>query len=79
MRGRYHYAIRDLPKNLCRTIAYYFYILCLDIEDYKHLNYCLDLYNALVKALNLQDHSKQIKKNSRKTPAKSQQKFYMDS
>lgn len=60
MRGRYHYAIRDLPKNLCRTIAYYFYILCLDIEDFKHLNYCLDLYNALVKALNLQNHSKQI-------------------
>lgn len=60
MRGRYHYAIRDLPKSLCRTIAYYFYILCFDIEDYKHLNYCLDLYNALVKALNLQDHSKQI-------------------
>lgn len=60
MRGKYHYAIRDLPKSLCRTIAYYFYILCLDIKDYKYLGYSLDLYNALVKALNLQDHSKQI-------------------
>ena len=60
MRGTYFYAIKDLSKPLCRSIAYYFYYLCNEIDDYRYIDECQILYKALVKALNLEEHSKMV-------------------
>jgi SpoVK/Ycf46/Vps4 family AAA+-type ATPase len=78
MRGNYFYSVKDLSKAQNLSVAYFLYLISLDIEDLERNEECQVLYEALVSALNLTEHSRlviqavinQHIKSKKLTPAK---------
>ena len=78
MRGNYFYSVKDLSKAQNLSVAYFLYLISLNIEDLERNEECQVLYEALVSALNLTEHSRlviqavinQHIKSKKLTPAK---------
>ena len=72
------YSVKDFSKERNYAIAYYFYKVCLEEDCFHNFEESQHLYNALVRALKLEEHSrkvisaviKQHKKNKKLTPKK---------
>ena len=78
MAANLFYSVKDFSKELNYALAYYFYKVCLEADCFRRFEETQHLYNALVRALNLEEHSrkvvaaviKQHKKNKKLTPKK---------
>jgi len=76
MKGEMFYSIKDLSREEKLAVSYYLYKICLDIEEYRNYEEIQVLYNALVSALGIENHSKKVvqdviqehKKNKLLTP-----------
>ena len=60
MRGNYFYSVKDLSKAQNLSVAYFLYLISLNIEDLERNEECQVLYEALVSALNLTEHSRLV-------------------
>lgn len=54
------YSVKNLSKDENLVVSYFFYKLCLDVESFRDYNEAQSLYNALVSALNLEDHAEKV-------------------
>ena len=76
MAANLFYSVKDFSKELNYALAYYFYKVCLEADCFRRFEETQHLYNALVRALKLEEHSrkvvaaviKQHKKNKKLTP-----------
>lgn len=60
MNGNFFYSVKNLSKEENLAICYFFYKICLDVEEYRNFEESQTLYNALVTALGLENHSKKV-------------------
>lgn len=60
MKGEMFYSIKDLSRKENLAISYYLYKICLDIEEFRNYEEIQVLYNALVSALGIENHSKKV-------------------
>lgn len=60
MKGNYFYSVKNLSKAQNLSIAYFLYLISLDIEDFGRIEECQELYESLVSALNLTDYSRLV-------------------
>lgn len=56
----FFYSVKNLTKEENLVIAYFFYKICQDIDQYKNFEKSQVLYNSLVAALGLENHSRKI-------------------
>ncbi len=60
MKGEMFYSIKNLSRKENLAVSYYLYKICLDIEEYRNYEEIQVLYNALVSALGIENHSKKV-------------------
>ena len=60
MYGNFFYSVKNLSKNENLAISYFLYKLCLDVEEYRNYEESQTLYNSLVAALGLENHSRKV-------------------
>ena len=60
MNGNFLYSIKNLSKKENLVVSYYLYKICLDVDEYTNFEESQILYNALVSALGIENHSKKV-------------------
>ena len=53
-------SVKNLSKDENLVVSYFFYKLCLDVESFSNYDEAQSLYNALVSALNLEEHAEKV-------------------
>lgn len=52
--------VRNCTENDALSLAYYLYLLCVDLDDFESHEECQTLYNALVDKLHLGNHADSV-------------------
>ena len=60
MRGNFFYSMQDMSREETLALAYYFYQLCLDMNEFGTFEEGQYFYRLLVAKLHLAEHSKKI-------------------
>ncbi|MCR5496027.1 MAG: AAA family ATPase [Treponema sp.] len=60
MNGNFLYSIKNLSKKENLVVSYYLYKICLDVDEYTNFEESQILYNALVSALGIENHSRKV-------------------
>ena len=60
MNGNFFYSVKNLSKEENFALSYFLYKICQDIDQYRNLEESQTLYNALVVALGLENHSRKV-------------------
>ena len=60
MRGNFFYSMQDMPREETLALAYYFYQLCLDMNEFGTFEEGQYFYRLLVAKLHLAEHSKKV-------------------
>ena len=51
------YSLKDVSKAQNLSMAYFLYLISLDIDNFRRNEKCQSMYIALVNVLNLKEHS----------------------
>jgi hypothetical protein len=60
MKESYFYSVKDLSKAQNLSMAYFLYLISLDIDNFRRAEKCQSMYIALVNVLNLKEHSRLV-------------------